>query len=139
MCSVGVFEECYFEALIGISERQLHVEGDLLNLRGIIFSTVSKVFPFSALDLECPSASENLSDQDSEASEASKEGIFDKIWRYVRDNNETCAYGLNYLTAISYTLIIGLVRYSDAEENVLLVYTFSTWITHQRQCTPRAA
>jgi hypothetical protein len=110
MTNLGIYTGFPYNASAGRSNSMLAVtEQNHLQVRGIILSTVSKRFKFTASDLAEPRKPTN------EESVVLSENVFRELYRHAWDNRSISVYKSEYLTALSLTLTAGLTGYESAE------------------------
>jgi hypothetical protein len=98
-------------------KRQLHI-------RGITVDSVKDVFTFTPNDLTASPAKLRSMASSPTASPAQPstepQHALHSVWRHVQDlaTRSKTAYGTNWLTAFSLTLIAGITAYESAEKNI---------------------
>lgn len=131
MCTLGAFYGFYYAADGGMSvspstDRPVVDEKRQLHVQGVAVDVVRDAFAFTSADLAASPA--NLRSMASSASptvsypQPSTEPrlALCLIWRHVQELVATSptAYGADWLTAFSFTLIAGISGYASAENNI---------------------
>lgn len=132
MTNLGIYTGFPYNASAGRSDSLLAVtEQNHLQVKGIILSTVSKRFKFTASDLAEPKKPTD------EESVVLSEGVFRELGRHAWDKRSISPYKSEYLTALSLALTAGLSGYESAETKLPQHHdNFAAYWQHQLSSNP---